>query len=164
MNPRPRLLLIGPPPDHLNGTLAGADVESVPDAPAEVARRLRDPSYDGVVAGRDAAAGLLDRFRRDELILGHIDKGIAVLDPAGTVLWANPEFARMRRQPAGAAGPPRRARLAPPCLASGAHSTRRDDQLRLAPTESMGQPDECRLDLFRCRNRVRKNEPADLFR
>src|SRR5439155_957027 len=94
VNPRPRLLLIGPPPDHLNGTLAGADVESVPDAPAEVARRLRDPSYDGVVAGRDAAAGLLDRFRRDELILGHIDKGIAVLDPAGTVLWANPEFAR----------------------------------------------------------------------
>jgi CheY-like chemotaxis protein/PAS domain-containing protein len=94
VNPRPRLLLIGPTPEHLNGTLAGADVVAVPDDPEEVARRLRDPSFDAVVAGRAATAGLLDRFGRGELVLGHIDKGIAVLDPAGTVLWANPEFAR----------------------------------------------------------------------
>jgi CheY-like chemotaxis protein len=35
---------------------------------------------------------MLDRFRRDELIIGHIEKGLAVLDPDGVVQWANPVF------------------------------------------------------------------------
>ena len=29
-------------------------------------------------------------LRRDEVVLDHLDKGVAVLDPAGTVTWANP--------------------------------------------------------------------------
>lgn len=92
MESRPRLLLIGPQPDGLNGTVAGADLEPASADPDEVARRLRDGHFAGVLASPDVAAGLLDRFRRDELIIGHIDKGLAVLDPAGTVVWANAAF------------------------------------------------------------------------
>ena len=93
MPDRPRLLLIGPPVGSLDGALAAAaDVEPVSVDPAEVARRLKDGGFDAVVASPEVVAGLLDRFRRDELIIGHIEKGLAVLDPNGTVLWANPVF------------------------------------------------------------------------
>ncbi|MBX9627301.1 MAG: GAF domain-containing protein, partial [Gemmataceae bacterium] len=60
--------------------------------PAELARRLRDGPCAAVLAAPDVVAGLLDRYRRDELILGHIDRGLAVLDPAGVVGWANAAF------------------------------------------------------------------------
>jgi CheY-like chemotaxis protein len=89
---RPRLLLIGPDPGTLNGTVSAADLDSVPPDPGEVARRLRDGGYAAVLASPEVVAGLLERFRRDELIIGHIDKGIAVLDPAGTVVWVNAAF------------------------------------------------------------------------
>ena len=92
LDPRPKFLLIGPPPPHLNGTVAGADVEAVPADAAEVASRLADGRFAAVFADPDVVAGLLDRFRRDELIIGHIDKGLAVLDTAGTVTWANAAF------------------------------------------------------------------------
>jgi CheY-like chemotaxis protein/GAF domain-containing protein len=89
---RPRLLLIGPYPGSLDGALSACDVDSTPADLGDVARHLRDGGYAAVVAAPDVVAGLLDRFRRDELILGHIDKGLAVLDPSGTVTWANPVF------------------------------------------------------------------------
>lgn len=90
---RPRLLLIGPSVGPLDGALAAAaDVEPVSNDPAEVARRLHAGGFTAVVAAPDVVSGLLDRFRRDELIIGHIEKGLAVLDPAGVVLWANPVF------------------------------------------------------------------------
>src|SRR5262245_57174121 len=89
---RPRLLLIGPPPGSLDGALPAADVESVSIDPVEVARRLVDGNFSAVLTTPEVVAGLLDRYRRDELILSHIDKGLAVLDPAGTVTWANPVF------------------------------------------------------------------------
>ncbi|MBX9581918.1 MAG: GAF domain-containing protein, partial [Gemmataceae bacterium] len=92
MESRPRLLLIGPPPAGLNGAVAGAEVEPAPADPGELARRLRDGHFAAVLATPEVMAGLLDRFGRDELILGHIDKGLAVLDPAGTVGWANAAF------------------------------------------------------------------------
>ncbi len=91
---QPRLLLIGPSPGPLDGALPAADVETVSTDAAEVARRLQDGDFTAVVTSPEVAAGLLDRFRRDELILSHIDKGLAVLDPAGIVTWANPEFCR----------------------------------------------------------------------
>lgn len=94
MPDRPRLLLIGPPPGSLDGALPAADVEPVSPDPAEVARRLHEGDFDAVVAAPEVVTGLIDRFRRDELILGHIDKGLAVLDPNGTVTWANAEFRR----------------------------------------------------------------------
>jgi len=90
---RPRLLLIGPSVGPLDGALAAAaDVEPVSNDPAEVARRLRAGGFAAVVAAPDVVVGLLDRFRRDELIIGHIEKGLAVLDAAGVVQWANPVF------------------------------------------------------------------------
>ncbi len=78
MPDRPRLLLIGPSVGPLDGALA--------------ARRLKDGGFAAVVATPDVVAALLDRLRRDELIIGHIEKGLAVLDPTGVVLWANPVF------------------------------------------------------------------------
>jgi len=90
---RPRLLLIGPSVGPLDAALAAlADVEPVRDDTDEVARRLRDANYDAVVTSAATTAGLLDRFRRDELIIAHIEKGLAVLDPNDVVVWANPIF------------------------------------------------------------------------
>ncbi len=93
---RPRLLLIGQPPG-INGAVAGSDVVPVAADPAEVARHLRESHFNAVLACPLAFAELLDRFRRDELIVGHIDKGLAVLDPKGTILWANAAFAAHSR-------------------------------------------------------------------
>ena len=93
MPDRPRLLLIGPSVGSLDGALApGAAVEPISPDPAEVAVQLRSGAFAAVIAAPDVVAGMLDRFRRDELIIGHIEKGLAVLDPVGTVLWANPVF------------------------------------------------------------------------
>ncbi len=93
MPDRPRLLLIGPSIESLDGALVTvADVESVSPDTAEIASRLRAGVVDGVVATLDVVVGLLDRFRRDELIISHIEKGLAVLDSQGVVLWANPVF------------------------------------------------------------------------
>lgn len=93
MADRPRLLRIGPSDGPLDGALAAAaDVEAVPDDAAEVVRRLRDGGFAGVVASPNVVSSLLDRFRRDELIIGHIETGLAVLDPSGSVLWANQAF------------------------------------------------------------------------
>ncbi|HEY1190325.1 MAG TPA: GAF domain-containing protein, partial [Gemmata sp.] len=93
MTERPRLLLIGPSVGPLDGALAAtADMEPVSSDPAEVARRLHEGRYAAVLAAPDVVAGMLDRFRRDELIISHIEKGLAVLDPGGVVLWANPVF------------------------------------------------------------------------
>lgn len=95
MPDRPRLLLIGPPPGALDGVLAAADVEAVSANPADVSNRLHEGHFDGVIAAPEVVGGMLSRFRRDELILGHIDKGLAVLDPNGTVTWANSVFRRL---------------------------------------------------------------------
>lgn len=92
MDSKPRMLLIGPPPGHLNGVASAADiVESAPD-PVEVSLRLREGGIDAVMACPQVMADLLDRFRRDELIVGHIDKGLAVLDASGRITWANAAF------------------------------------------------------------------------
>ncbi len=93
MPDRPRLLQIGPSVGPFDGALAAvADLEPVSNDPAEIARRLGAGGFDAVIAGPEVVSGLLDRFRRDELIISHIEKGLAVLDPAGVVLWANPVF------------------------------------------------------------------------
>ena len=67
-------------------------METVSTDPGEVAARLRDGDFAAVMMTPEVVGGLLERFRRNELILTHIDKGLAVLDPAGNVLWANPVF------------------------------------------------------------------------
>ncbi len=85
--------MIGPSAGPLDGALAtAADVEPVSPDPAEIARRLHEGGFSAVVAAPDVVANMLDRFRRDELIIGHIEKGLAILAPDGTVLWANRVF------------------------------------------------------------------------
>jgi CheY-like chemotaxis protein len=85
---RPRLLVVGPTP-LLDGLLLAASVEAVPADPSEVARRLYDESFAAVVASPEVVGELFDQFSRDEFIVEHIDKGLAVLDPSGRVTWAN---------------------------------------------------------------------------
>ena len=91
MNDRPRLLLIGTTP-LLEGLLPDASVEMVSADPTEVARRLFDEQFAAVIASPELVSGLFDQFCRDEFIIEHIDKGLAVLDTAGTVTWANAVF------------------------------------------------------------------------
>ena len=88
MDSRPRFLVVGPPPD-LDDLLPAADVVAVPADPGEVARRLYDGPFAAVVAAPDVVGQLFDQFSRDEFIIEHIDKGLAVLDPGGRVTWAN---------------------------------------------------------------------------
>jgi two-component system, sensor histidine kinase SagS len=89
---RPRLLVIDPSPGSLDCVLTEADVERTSQNPAEVAQRLAEGRFSAVLASPEVAAGLFNQFRTDELILGHIDKGLAVLDPGGTITWANSVF------------------------------------------------------------------------
>jgi GAF domain-containing protein len=89
---RPRLLMIDPSPGSLDGVLTAADVERTSPNPAEIAQRLADGEFSAVMASPEVVTRLIDRFKTDELILRHIDKGLAVLDPAGTVTWSNAVF------------------------------------------------------------------------
>jgi CheY-like chemotaxis protein len=91
LDPRPRLLLLGPAPDPLAGWLAAAEVVRAGD-PDEAARLLHAGGFQAVVADPDVLARHLAAYRRDEVVLSHIDKGVAVLDTDGTVTWANPAF------------------------------------------------------------------------
>ena len=97
MDAKLRMLMIGPPPGHLNGVAAAAEIiPSAPD-PVEVTLRLREGGIDAVLASPEVMTDLFERFRRDALIVGHIDKGLAVLDPAGTITWANAAFQKCAR-------------------------------------------------------------------
>jgi CheY-like chemotaxis protein len=55
-----------------------------------VAQRLHEGQFDAVVARPEVLTPLLEQFQRDEMILQNIDKGLAVLDLQGRILWANP--------------------------------------------------------------------------
>lgn len=88
MNHRPRLLLIGPAPPALAAITAHADVTQAA-GPTAAADQLREGQFDGILATATLTSELIDRYRRDEIILGNIDQGIASLDTAGNVIWAN---------------------------------------------------------------------------
>ncbi len=90
MTDRPRLLLIGPSAGPLDAALAAvADVEPVSADPGAVAARLAANGVAAAVADPGALAELMTRLSRAELVVAHIEKGLALLDPAGTVHWAN---------------------------------------------------------------------------
>ncbi len=97
MSNRPRLLLIGPPPGSLDGVLTTAEVEHISANAGDVARRITEGDFAAILAGPEVVSGLIERFRTDELILGHIDKGLALLDPSGVVMWANSVFRQCSR-------------------------------------------------------------------
>ncbi len=81
--------MLGHLPEPLAAALAaGADVVTAPDAAAAV-DRLRAEAFAGVVADVPTALGGLAAYRRDEVVLAHLDKGVGVIDPAGNVVWAN---------------------------------------------------------------------------
>lgn len=86
----PRVLVIGPTPGSDNVVWSNAAVEQVPAEAAAVAQRLHEGKFDVVIARPEILTPLLERFQRDEMILQNIDKGLAVLDTQGRVLWANP--------------------------------------------------------------------------
>lgn len=89
MERRPRILVLGPAQGPLAGWMAAAEIVPVAD-PADVAEKLSAGRFDLVLADPPTLAKWLDGLRRDEVVLDHLDKGVAVLDPAGTVTWANP--------------------------------------------------------------------------
>jgi two-component system, sensor histidine kinase SagS len=87
---RPRLLLIGHSAGPLDAALAAvADVEPVSADPGAVAARLAGDPVSAVVASPEALAALMARLARAELVVAHIEKGLAVLRPDGEVYWAN---------------------------------------------------------------------------
>jgi len=89
---RPRVLLIGPTPTSLDGPLAGAEILHTSPEPAEVAALLHKEPVQAVMAAPEVFASLLDQIGRNELILGHVDLGLAIIEPSGTITWANPAF------------------------------------------------------------------------
>ncbi len=89
MDPRPRVLVVGPTPAGLGHVLESVSVSAAEDAAEAVARLRLDPFAAVVVDPRHFAAGLTDLLR-DELVLRHVETGLATLDTAGRVTWANP--------------------------------------------------------------------------
>ena len=89
MDPRPRVLVVGPAPAGAAGLLETAAVTTAEDAAAAVERLRADPFAAVVLDPRHFATGLTDLLR-DELVLRHVETGLATLDPDGRVTWANP--------------------------------------------------------------------------
>src|SRR5262245_15725917 len=82
-----RLLLLGKAPLP-GGWPSGVEFVRA-ESPAAAADLLRGGEFTAVVADPAAVTDIADRYRRDELILSHVDEGIALLTPNGIVTWAN---------------------------------------------------------------------------
>lgn len=91
MEPRPRILVLGPTPPAAVGWLSAANIVSAAD-PTCAADRLATAPFDAVLADPDTLACLLAERSRDELVLSAIQNGIALLAPDGVVTWAHPVF------------------------------------------------------------------------
>lgn len=89
MDPRPRVLVVGPPPVGAGPLLEQATVTTAEDTADAVAQLKADPFTAVLLAPDYFAAGLTDLLR-DELVLQHVETGLATLDPTGIVTWANP--------------------------------------------------------------------------
>lgn len=86
---RPRVLLIGNIPFSLGG---GAEAVHCSTEPTDVAGHLQDGDIRAVVAAPDVVSNLFDQVGRNELILSHVDMGLAILGTSGAIVWANPAF------------------------------------------------------------------------
>jgi CheY-like chemotaxis protein len=87
----PRILVIGSLPPEVAARLGSPAAAAGAD---DAIDRLDSGEFDAVVIGADAARDLLAARRRDGIVLGHMDKGVAVLDAAGVVTWVNPAMGR----------------------------------------------------------------------
>jgi len=131
---RPRILVLGPAQGPLTGWMAAAEVVPVSD-PADATQKLAAGGVDLVLADPPTLRRWLDGLRRDDVVLDHLDKGVAVLDPAGTVTWANPALRGLC--PEDPVGRPLNAALGAQTLAS-------DDPDPIA-TARLGEPVTFRL-------------------
>jgi len=91
LDSRPRLLVLGPVPASVGDWFAAAEVVFAAD-PDDATAKLHAGGFDGVFVDPGTFALQLADYRRDEVVLSHIDKGVAYLDPSGVVLWANSVF------------------------------------------------------------------------
>jgi CheY-like chemotaxis protein/PAS domain-containing protein len=97
---RPRIIVVDGP-DHaaeaeLARTMPGRDLVHQPDLAGAI-EQSRDAGVEGVflaTASADCRAQA-DRLVRAEHVLDTLSDGVAILDPALTVVWANPAFRRL---------------------------------------------------------------------
>lgn len=90
MDSPPRFLLIGSPtapPPGLDG-----HPSVVADNAAAAAALIGSGEISTVVADPATLSKVFSDLARDEMVLAYMDKGVAILDPAGAVVWANPAF------------------------------------------------------------------------
>ncbi|HEY1379702.1 MAG TPA: response regulator [Gemmataceae bacterium] len=100
MAQRPRIIVVDGP-DHaaeaeLARTMPGRDLVHQPDLAGAI-EQSRDAGVEGVflaTASADCRAQA-DRLVRAEHVLDTLSDGVAILDPALTVVWANPAFRRL---------------------------------------------------------------------
>jgi len=93
VNSPPRMLIVGTPPALPSGWAEASQVVPVDDW-ALLAEMLRSGNYAGVIVDSLTAQNQMAQCSRNSIILGHIDKGIALLDLEGRVLWVNPVLGR----------------------------------------------------------------------
>lgn len=86
---RHRILQIGEIPLTL-----GSGTETVRSSadPGEVVQHLQSGNYEAVIASPEVISQLFDQAGRNDLILSHIDLGLAILGTSGAIVWANPAF------------------------------------------------------------------------
>ncbi len=110
-----RFLYLGSKSDGATAAPIGAEVERA-DSPAEAVDLLRSRSFSGVIVDPRSAARVLSDLARGEMVLSHLDKGVAVLDPSGAVSWANAAFEKWAGQ--NPIGKPLLTALGSPTIAS----------------------------------------------
>jgi CheY-like chemotaxis protein len=86
---RPRIIVLGPVPDDLLSKVGTAEYVHVPDY-LGVAAEMAAGNVTAVITCPDIASKLSAIAARNNLIHAALDEGIAILDPHGTVKWANP--------------------------------------------------------------------------
>ena len=68
--------------------IAGAEAVQLPEG-AGICETLRSQHFDAVIIPPAKISQLIDDSRRDAMILKFADRGFALLDPAGNILWSN---------------------------------------------------------------------------
>ncbi|MCZ2343315.1 MAG: GAF domain-containing protein [Bacteroidales bacterium] len=91
MDSPPRLLVLGIPPPLNDRWQEFA--QSVPaDDPQLLKELLQSGQFAGVLTDYRTTLHLFHQAAQDHIVVGHIDQGLALLDLAGNVQWANPLF------------------------------------------------------------------------
>lgn len=89
MDSSPRLIVLGSPPPLDDRWQDGAQIVSADDTQL-VTELLQSGQFAGVILDRQTALQQYRQASQDHIVVGHIDQGLALLDLAGNVCWANP--------------------------------------------------------------------------